>query len=528
MSDVTITVRANGPYKIVGPVRIVDPAGATSTSRRETRSSSAAAGILGRSRSATRHTGESASRPTTSPHASTPIDRPDRVSPCPRLVSRTAAQASRPVRRLVRRERPGCGVVDVGDVRLRDAGSTREQAFPQVGINISVVEPGESNCLYHSESQQEAFLVLTGECTLLVEGEERPLGPWDFVHCPAGVEHVFVGSGTGPCTILMVGARTKDEQLLYPVSELAARHGASVEEETSDGAQAYAPFERPTRSQQGVLGRAAVEHVRLELQHHLVLADVCGAAQRGERAGGRVAGGQVEHADGVAEAALPSSSCRSGASSPAIWTTETRPPATRTTAAAPATTRPRASVAFASDASSRCHGSRSTRCSRIQACASATPVSFASPPGAPASGTPTSSSRTCAYPELLVQSDRAAVLHDHLEPDPLDAARARVEGPQPAAGSAPPLRGDDADAADPASEPRSPRFARPTRSPPRTAITRRGTVEVARLGEDGTAAASTAERHEIPLVRRGEERRRAPRRRDPRPAAARGPPRSGA
>ena len=124
---------------------------------------------------------------------------------------------------------------------------TREQAFPQVGINISVVEPGEPNCLYHSESQQEAFLVLSGECKLLVEGEERPLAPWDFVHCPAGVEHVFVGSGNGPCTILMVGARSKDEQLLYPVSELAARYGASAEEETTDARQAYARFERPTR-----------------------------------------------------------------------------------------------------------------------------------------------------------------------------------------------------------------------------------------------------------------------------------------
>lgn len=124
---------------------------------------------------------------------------------------------------------------------------THEHPFPHVGINISVLEPGQPNCLYHSESQQEAFLVLSGECRLLVEGEERPLGPWDFVHCPAGVEHVFVGSGTGPCAILMVGARTEDEQLLYPASALAARYGASAEKETSNPREAYAPFERPTR-----------------------------------------------------------------------------------------------------------------------------------------------------------------------------------------------------------------------------------------------------------------------------------------
>lgn len=122
--------------------------------------------------------------------------------------------------------------------------------FPQLGIKLTVLEPGRPNCLYHSESQQEAFLVLSGECTLIVEGEERALRPWDFFHCPAGTEHVFVGAGDGPCVILMVGARSEDEQLLYPVSELAARYGASVERETSDPDEAYAPhgegrLERP-------------------------------------------------------------------------------------------------------------------------------------------------------------------------------------------------------------------------------------------------------------------------------------------
>ncbi len=109
------------------------------------------------------------------------------------------------------------------------------------------LEPGQPNCLYHSESQQEAFLVLWGECKVLVEGEERALRAWDFFHCPAGTEHVSVGAGDGPCAILMVGARTPDEKLLYPVSELAAKYGASAEEETPDPKQAYAPYERAQR-----------------------------------------------------------------------------------------------------------------------------------------------------------------------------------------------------------------------------------------------------------------------------------------
>ena len=120
--------------------------------------------------------------------------------------------------------------------------------FRQLGVRLHVLEPGEPNGLYHSESSQEAFLVLSGECRLLVEGEERLLRQWDFFHSPVGTEHIFVGAGDGPCVIFMTGARSDDQQLLYPVSELAARYGASVEEETSDPRQAYtrAQFE-PSR-----------------------------------------------------------------------------------------------------------------------------------------------------------------------------------------------------------------------------------------------------------------------------------------
>jgi uncharacterized cupin superfamily protein len=121
----------------------------------------------------------------------------------------------------------------------------RDYSFLQFGINLRVLQPGRPNALYHSESEQEAFLVLFGECRLLVEGKERLLGPWDFFHCPAGTEHVLVGAGDGPCAIVAVGARSEDHQIRYPVSELAANYGASVAEETSDPEQAYAGLEEP-------------------------------------------------------------------------------------------------------------------------------------------------------------------------------------------------------------------------------------------------------------------------------------------
>jgi uncharacterized cupin superfamily protein len=118
-----------------------------------------------------------------------------------------------------------------------------EAPFPDVGFTLAVLQPGQAS-RYHREANQEDFLVLAGECILLIEGEERPLKAWDFVHCPSMTEHIFVGAGDGPCVILMAGARTENEQLHYPVSELAARYGASAEEETTDPDQAYARFEQ--------------------------------------------------------------------------------------------------------------------------------------------------------------------------------------------------------------------------------------------------------------------------------------------
>jgi quercetin dioxygenase-like cupin family protein len=114
--------------------------------------------------------------------------------------------------------------------------------FAQLGVNVTVLRPGQSG-VYHAEANQEAFLVLSGECRLLVEGEERRLTPWDFFHSAPWTEHAFVGAGDEPCVIVAAGARTSPG-VRYPVSELAARHGASVEEETSDPVQVYATAER--------------------------------------------------------------------------------------------------------------------------------------------------------------------------------------------------------------------------------------------------------------------------------------------
>jgi uncharacterized cupin superfamily protein len=119
--------------------------------------------------------------------------------------------------------------------------------FSQYGVRLHVLEPGERNGLYHGENQQEDFLVLSGECLLIVEGEERRLRQWDFVHSPPWTEHIFVGAGDGPCTIFMVGGRAMPWQVRYVVSELAARYDASVKQETSDPHEAYVGRFEPSR-----------------------------------------------------------------------------------------------------------------------------------------------------------------------------------------------------------------------------------------------------------------------------------------
>ncbi len=133
-----------------------------------------------------------------------------------------------------------------------------EPEFPQLGINVSVLQPGDTIGMYHWEADQEDFLVLAGEALLIIEGEERPLRPWDFVHCPAGTKHIIRGAGDAPCLVLAVGARdrsTGPDWGGYTVDEVALRHGVGVEQETAEAKEAYARFppREPTRYREGWL-----------------------------------------------------------------------------------------------------------------------------------------------------------------------------------------------------------------------------------------------------------------------------------
>jgi uncharacterized cupin superfamily protein len=140
-------------------------------------------------------------------------------------------------------DRKGRGVL----CEFEGAGFDGATDFLQVGVNLTVLDPGEPMAMYHRETDQEDFLVLAGEALAIVEGQERPLRQWDFVHCPPGTSHVIVGAGERPCVVLAVGARdrsTGSDWGAYTVAEAAVRHGAGVERETTEASEAYARFPR--------------------------------------------------------------------------------------------------------------------------------------------------------------------------------------------------------------------------------------------------------------------------------------------
>jgi uncharacterized cupin superfamily protein len=159
----------------------------------------------------------------------------------------------------------GWFIVNAHDARWRHAKGRGgvcpfgdDDELPQVGVNLYVLERGEAMGMYHWEADQEDFLVLSGEALLIVEGEERPLRQWDFVHCPAGTKHMIVGAADGPTAVLAVGARKHQSDADwggYTTDDTARRHGVSVEEDTIDPREAYAGSARreSTRYREGWL-----------------------------------------------------------------------------------------------------------------------------------------------------------------------------------------------------------------------------------------------------------------------------------
>src|SRR4051794_31316723 len=141
------------------------------------------------------------------------------------------------------RERPGRGF------SLALTGSTDHEAetfFPMLGVNLAVLSPGDRLSMYHWENDAEGLLILNGEALLVVEGEERAMKQWDYLHSPPGTKHAIVGAGDGPCAVLAIGTRQSmtsdgDGWGGYAAHAVAERHGVSATE-TPDAGEAYYDF----------------------------------------------------------------------------------------------------------------------------------------------------------------------------------------------------------------------------------------------------------------------------------------------
>jgi uncharacterized cupin superfamily protein len=147
----------------------------------------------------------------------------------------------------------GWFVVNARDARwmhneMRDVcrfGGQGEAHFDDLGVSLYWLQPGKPMSMYHHEAGQEDFLILRGRCTVLVEGEERSAGPWDFFHCPPRTAHTIVVAGEEPALVLAVGARREKGSARYPVEAAAVRHGAGVPDESVSAQEVYAAFGQP-------------------------------------------------------------------------------------------------------------------------------------------------------------------------------------------------------------------------------------------------------------------------------------------
>jgi uncharacterized cupin superfamily protein len=126
-------------------------------------------------------------------------------------------------------------------------GGQGEAHFDGFGVALYAIEPGKPLSLYHHEAGQEDFLILRGRCTVLIEGETREAGRWDFIHCPPRTAHTIVATGDEPALVLAIGARIQKGSARYPVSDDAIALGAGVPDEHTPATEVYDSYGQPQR-----------------------------------------------------------------------------------------------------------------------------------------------------------------------------------------------------------------------------------------------------------------------------------------
>jgi uncharacterized cupin superfamily protein len=92
----------------------------------------------------------------------------------------------------------------------RDSGDRfqslrRDLGVSSFGMNVIVLQAGERGRIHAHEHQEEVYLVLEGELTLIVEGEESALGPDRVVRVGPPVRRQLVNAGRQRVVLLALG-----------------------------------------------------------------------------------------------------------------------------------------------------------------------------------------------------------------------------------------------------------------------------------------------------------------------------------
>ena len=87
-----------------------------------------------------------------------------------------------------------------------------------------VLPPGQANCPYHYESDEEWLLVLEGRVTVRHPEGEDALGPGDLVCFPAGPDgaHKLTNAGDEPVRMLLVSTPTCPRSRSIPTAARSA------------------------------------------------------------------------------------------------------------------------------------------------------------------------------------------------------------------------------------------------------------------------------------------------------------------
>jgi uncharacterized cupin superfamily protein len=84
--------------------------------------------------------------------------------------------------------------------RLRD-----ELGVASFGINLLRLEPGQRSRVHRHKAQEEVYVVLDGELTLVTEDGERRLGRFEAVRVGPQERRQLVNAGDGPLRLLALG-----------------------------------------------------------------------------------------------------------------------------------------------------------------------------------------------------------------------------------------------------------------------------------------------------------------------------------